>query len=162
MLFVFSGSHADRGLGGFFKHRGHVSPSFVIVYSAVISFSWYFWWLILQKYCCNQMKWNEKEKYITSSKLQYSLFLGEPEIHKESLYRLKVGSRSNWSESLVSGSDVLAKNSQIVKAKGASPTFDVVISGSINTQISPNFSVEIGTVFRASHFLNEVRKIIKS
>lgn len=58
----------------------------------------------------------------------------------------------------MSGSDVLAKNSQIVKAKGASPTFDVVISGSINTQISPNFSVEIGTVFRASHFLNEVKK----
>lgn len=58
----------------------------------------------------------------------------------------------------MSGSDVLAKNSQIVKAKGASPTSDVVISGSINTQISPNFSVEIGTVFRASHFLNEVKK----
>lgn len=62
-------------------------------------------------------------------------------------------------QSLVSGSDVLAKNSQIVKAKGASPTFYVVISGSINTQISPNFSAEIGTVFRASHFLNEVKKI---
>lgn len=56
----------------------------------------------------------------------------------------------------MSGSDALAKNSQIVKAKGASLTLDVVISGSINTQISANFSVEIGTVFRASHFLNEV------
>lgn len=43
MLFVFSGSYADRGLGFFLKHRGHVSPSFAIVYSAVISFSWYFW-----------------------------------------------------------------------------------------------------------------------